>query len=151
MLPEEILVRTKIAQHPTTVRAVFDECLRAGVQALPFCDDEGKVTGRVTLKYIINRSILPAHMADLAHLIGPRLASSIDLERRMAKTFDDSVTPYVQEPHTSIESDSELMKALATMEHHDTSYLFVVDGGEYKGTLTIQGIARWMLSLAQGS
>jgi len=85
MLPEEILVRTKIAQHPTTVRAVFDECLRAGVQALPFCDDEGKMTGRVTLKNIINRSILPAHMADLAHLIGPRLASSIDLEWRMAK------------------------------------------------------------------
>ena len=145
MLPEKILIRTKVARAGMTVRDVFRECLHAHVQSLPYCDQEGKIVGRVTLKNIINRSIVPAHMAELAHVIGPRMSAFDEMERRMKEVFDDPVEPYVQEAHASIYSDSVLMKALAIMEHHDTSYLFVIDNGEYKGTLTIQGIAAWMM------
>ena len=42
------------------------------------------------------------------------------------------------------------MKALAIMEHYDTSYLFVIDDDSYRGTLTIQGIAAWMARFDQG-
>ena len=58
---------------------------------------------------------------------------------------------FVQEPHPSIGSGTQLMKALAMMEHHDTSYLFVVDAGVYRGTLTIQGIAAWMAHFEDGA
>ena len=39
------------------------------------------------------------------------------------------------------------MKALTMMEHHDTSYLFVVDAGVYRRTLTTQASPRgWCTS-----
>jgi len=151
MLPDDILRRTKVAKTGMSVRTVFEECLEAGVQSLPFLDENDTITGRVTLKYILNRSIVPAHMVELAHVIGPRLSSFDEMEKRVQKVLDDPVDRYVQEPHATIFVDTELMKALAIMEHYDTSYLFVLDGERYQGTLTIQGIARWMMSLAGGS
>jgi CBS domain-containing protein len=43
-----------------------------------------------------------------------------------------------------IGSAEPAIKALAIMEKNDTSYLFVVDDGEYQGIVTIQGIAAKM-------
>ena len=71
------------------------------------------------------------------------------MERRLPEVFGHRVEDYVQEPHASIPSDTQLMKALAIMEHYDTSYLFVIDDGAYRGTLTIQGIAAWMARFDQ--
>ena len=56
----------------------------------------------------------------------------------------------MQEPHAAIPSATQLMKALAIMEHYDTSYLFVIDDGVYRGTITIQGIAAWMARFDRG-
>jgi len=148
MLPDDILIRTKVARSGMTVRSIFEECLESRVQSLPYLDAGDQIAGRVTLKYIINRSIVPAHMVELAHVIGPRLSSFDEMEKRMKSVFDDPVDSFVQEPHASIFPDTQLMKALAIMEHYDTSYLFVVDGERYQGTLTIQGIAAWMMQLA---
>lgn len=153
MLPEDILIRTKVANADMRVRDIFEQCLQARVQSLPYSDETGAITGRITLKNIINRSIVPAYLAELAPVISTRLSSFDELEARMLQVFEEPVAPYVQEPHASVYSDTELMKALAIMEHHDTSYLFVIDGADYKGTLTIQGIAAWMMRLrdSQGS
>ena len=73
------------------------------------------------------------------------------MERRVPATLDHRIEGYVQEPHPSIGSEAQLMKALAMMEHHDTIYLFVVDAGVYRGTLTIQGIAAWMAHFEDGA
>lgn len=147
MLPDDVLIKTKVAKSGMTVRALFEECLESGVQSLPYLDQSDMIVGRVTLKHVINRSVVPAHVAELAHVIGPRLSSFDEFEERMARIFEELVDSYVQEPHTTIYPDTHLMKALAVMEHNDTSYLFVVDGGHYRGTLTIQGIARWMMRM----
>ena len=48
-------------------------------------------------------------------------------------------------------ANRRIMKALTMMEHHDTSYLFVVDAGVYRGTLTIQGIGQWMVHFEDGA
>ena len=56
----------------------------------------------------------------------------------------------MQEPHASIPSDTQFMKPLTIMEHYDTGYLFVIDGGAYRGTITIQGIAAWMARFDRG-
>ncbi len=149
MLPNDILTLTPTVTSGMQVRDVFRHCLHTRVQALPFCDEEDRITGRVTLKYIINQSILPEYMAELAHLLGPRMTSFEDLEGQLAEVFARPVEPYVQEPHASIPRRTPLMKALAVMEHHDTSYLFVVEDRRYQGTLTITGIATWMLKLVE--
>jgi CBS domain-containing protein len=63
--------------------------------------------------------------------------------------LDTPVEPYVQEPALSLSSDAPIIKALALMEQNDTSYLFVVDDGQYQGTVTIQCLARMLSRLDQ--
>ena len=103
----------------------------------------------MTLKYIANRSIVPEYVAELALVVGDRLSTFEQMERRLPEVFNHRVEDYVQQPHASIPSDTQLMKALAIMEHYDTSYLFVIDEGAYRGTITIQGIAAWMVGFDQ--
>ena len=150
MLPDDLLIVPRVAQPGMLVRDVFRECLSARVQSLPFQDEAGRITGRVTLKYIANRSIVPEYVAQLALVVGDRLSTFEEMERRLPEVFDHPVEDYVQEPHASIPSDTQLMKALAIMEHYDTSYLFVIDEGAYRGTITIQGIAAWMARFDRG-
>ena len=144
MLPDDLLIVTREAQPGMLVRDVFRECLSSRVQSLPYRDEAGRIAGRVTLKYIANRSIVPEYLAQLALVVGDRLSTFDEMERRLPEVFGHRVEDYVQEPHASIPSDTQLMKALALMEHYDTSYLFVIDDGVYRGTITIQGIAAWM-------
>ena len=150
MLSDDLLVVTRVAQSGMLVRDVFRECLSARVQSLPYCDASGTITGRVTLKCIANRSIVPEHVAQLAPVLGDRLSTFEDMEGRLPGVFGHPVEDYVQEPHASVPSSTQLMKALAIMEHYDTSYLFVIDDGVYRGTITIQGIAAWMARFDAG-
>lgn len=147
MLNKELLLRTALATSRMTVRELFHECLRAHVQALPFSDDAGRISGRVTLKRVIQQAIIPDYMAQLAHVMPSELNSLKQAQERLRAIFDESIAPYVQEPHVAVPSSVSLGKALATMEQHDTSYLFVIDDGEYQGTLTIQGIAQHELGI----
>ena len=55
---------------------------------------------------------------------------------------------YVQELRNTLSSNAPLIKVLALMEKNDTSYIFVVDDGFYRGVITIQGIAASMSELA---
>ena len=150
MHPDDVRIVTRVARPGMLVRDVFRECLSARVQSLPYCDASGSITGRVTLKYIANRSIVPEYVAQLALVVGDRLATFEEMERRLPEVFGHRVEDYVQEPHASIPSATQLMKALAIMEHYDTSYLFVIDDGAYRGTITIQGIAAWMARFDRG-
>lgn len=151
MLSDELLIVTRVARPGMRVRDVFRECLAAHVQALPYCDGSGRMTGRVTLKHIVNTEIVPAHVAALSHVVDDRHPTFERLERRVPAILDHRIEDYVQEPHPSIGSETQLMKALAMMEYHDTSYLFVVDAGVYRGTLTIQGVAAWMAHFEDGA
>jgi len=150
MLPDDLLIVTRVARSGMLVRDVFRECLSARVQSLPYRDEAGRIAGRVTLKHIANRSVVPEYVAQLALVVGDRLSTFEDMERRLPDVFGHPVEDYVQEPHASIPSATQLMKALAIMEHYDTSYLFVIDDGVYRGTITIQGIAAWMARFDRG-
>ena len=150
MLPDDILIVTRVARPGMLVRDVFRQCLSSRVQSLPYRDEAGRIAGRVTLKHIANRSIVPEYVAQLALVVGDRLSTFEEMERRLPEVFDHRVEAYVQEPHASIPSATQLMKALAIMEHYDTSYLFVIDEGTYRGTITIQGIAAWMTRFDRG-
>lgn len=144
---ENIIVRTGVARPGMTVREVFLECVRHHVQALPFCDESGHIVGRVTLKNIMKFSCLPEYMVELAHLLGNQLSCLENAEAKVKEVLCKPIEPYVLEPHASIGSGAPPVKAMAIMEKYDTSYVFVVDDGEYKGIVTIQGIAERMAEL----
>jgi CBS domain-containing protein len=70
-----------------------------------------------------------------------------DMEAMAKQLMHNPVDPYILEPHISLTSDAPAVKALALMEQSDTSYIFVVDEGQYKGVITIQGLARMLTQL----
>lgn len=138
---KQVLIPTRVATTGMTVREVFEECSRANTPSLPFCDDSGRISGRVTLKNILTRSCLPDFMVELAMVLGEQLSHMQDMGTETTHLLDSPVDPYVQEPHLSLNSDSPAIKALAMMEKNDTSYVFIVDEGTYQGVVTIQGLA----------
>jgi len=147
---KQILIPTKVAHHDMMVREVFTECGRANIPALPFCTRSGRITGRVTLKNVLKISCLPDYMVDSARILGEEMSCMEDVEAKAKRLLDTPVDPYVQEePALSLSSDAPVIKALAMMEQNDTSYLFVVDDGQYRGAVTIQAIAKMFSRLDQ--
>ena len=144
---QDITLPTGVARSGMLVRDVFLECVRHHVQALPFCNDAGEVTGRVTLKNIMKYSCLPEYMVELVHVLGNQLSCLDKSAAKVKEILCNPIEPYVLEPHVSIGSEAPLVKALALMEKYDTSYIFVVDDSRYRGIVTIQGIAAKMAEL----
>lgn len=142
-----ILIPTRVAKSGLIVQEVFAECIRLHIPALPFCDDKNRVTGRVTLKNILKTSCLPEYMVELAQVLGDQLSCMQDVEAKAKQLLGNPVEPYVQDSYLKISSNSSGIKALAMMEQADTSYIFVIDDGEYKGIVTIQGLAKMLSSL----
>ena len=146
---KQILIPTKVANSGMTVREVFEECCRAHIPALPFCTKSGRITGRVTLKNIMKCSCLPDYIIESARILGEEMSCMEDIESKAKQLLCVPVDPYVQEPALFLSSDAPAIKALAMMEQNDTSYLFVVDDGQYQGAVTIQSLANMFIRLDQ--
>jgi len=144
---KQVLIPTKVASEGMTVREVFIECGRVNIPALPFCTRSGRITGRITLKNILKISCLPDYMLESARILREEMSCMVDVEAKARRMLDTPMDPYVQEPALSLSSESPIIKALALMEQNDTSYLFVVDDGQYRGTVTIQCLARMLTRL----
>ncbi|MBT8122608.1 MAG: CBS domain-containing protein [Gammaproteobacteria bacterium] len=147
---KQILTPTKAATAGMSVRELFLECSSANIPALPYCTRSGRIKGRVTLKNILKISLLPDYMVESARILGEDMSILDDIETTAKLLLGAPVDAYVQEePALSLGSDAPLIKALALMEQNDTSYLFVVDEGQYKGAVTIQSLARVFTQLDQ--
>lgn len=149
MLVKDTIIHTKVVRTGMLACDVFAECGRTHVQALPFMDEAGRISGRVTLKNIMKVSCLPEYMVEMAPLLGSFLSCVDNAEEKVSKVLCSPVDEYVQKASQFITSEEPAIKALAIMERSDTSYIFVVDGGEYKGIITIQGIAARMSEIVQ--
>ena len=145
-----ILIPTETIRPGMLVRELFHGCGRWHVQALPFCDEQGRLKGRITLKNVLRVSCLPEYIVKMASVLGPQMSCVENAEAKAREIMGKPVEPYVQAVHHTIDSSAPLIKALALMEQHDTSYIFVVDSGKYKGIITVSAIAtamcNWNLS-----
>lgn len=141
---EQLLIPTRVAKAGMTVREVFKECSQENTPGLPFCDDNGLITGRVTLKNILKSYCLPEYLVEMARVLGEQVSNVQDMESAANQLLNNPVDLYLQEPHPSLTSASSVIKALAMMEQSDTGYIFVVDEGRYKGVVTMQSLARML-------
>ena len=146
---KQILIPTKVASQGMTVREVFVECGRVHIPALPFCTRSGRIAGRVTLKNIMKLSCLPDYIIESARILGEEMSCMDDIETTAKQLLCTPVDPYVQEPALFLNPEAPAIKALAMMEQNDTSYLFVVDDGQYQGAVTIQSLAKMLTRLDQ--
>jgi CBS domain-containing protein len=134
------------AHNGMTVTEIFTECLSCHVPGLPFVDGQGQLTKDFHTQYP------QAYL--FAGLFGFPCGSIGDLEGYVSNPILKAhiilampIETFLLEDHPSTDSQSPPLKAIALMERYDTTYLFIVDEGEYKGIVTILGIARGMLDL----
>ena len=142
---KSVTVPTGVARAGMTVRQVFEKCTQVNTPGLPFCDDQGLVLGRVTLKYILKCHYLPEHLVELARVLGEQKNNVQEMEMLAKQLFDNKIDSYIQRPHASLTSASSIIKALALMEKLDTGYLFVIDEGQYMGVVTLQNLSKAIL------
>ena len=142
---QRVLIPTITIFSGMQVRDVFTECGKLHVHALPFYNENNVLDGKITLKNIMKFSCLPEHMIELAHLLGNQMSCVENAEEKAREVICNPIDPYIRPLGDIISEKEPLIKALAIMERNETSYIFVVDDkGDYKGQITIQGIAKVM-------
>lgn len=141
----DIAVKTGVARSGMTIGEFFEECVRHNVPGLPFCDKEGRVLGRVSIRHTFKTTCIPQYVVDAAHLLGDDLqnvAINAPLSERVLGLLVDD---FVLEDMAIITSASPIMKALAVMERYNTGYIFLIDKGVYEGIVTRMGVAELLL------
>jgi predicted transcriptional regulator len=136
------VVPTAVAVPGMTVRELFRECVRADVPGIPFRDADGRITGKASIRHVLKESCIPQFMVHHARLLGDQLESLKMPEIKARLMLDLPVDEFILPDLPTITPASPIAKALAIMENHDTTYLFVVDvEGNYHGTISIMKVA----------
>jgi len=142
----QFAVPTAIAVPGMTVRELFAECVQADVPGLPFQAASGEFVGKASIRHVLRKVCIPHAMIEHARLLGDSIEALRFPEIREQWLLDLTIDDYVLSDFAAITPASSLAKALALMESHDTSYLFVIDAKHhYHGTLSIVSLARRLL------
>jgi CBS-domain-containing membrane protein len=146
----EILTPTGVARAGMTVSALFAECLRVQIPGLPFLDGSGRIAGKASLRHVLKVNCLPDYLVQHSHLLGDSIEHvrfpEIRCREIMERTIDDIVVADV----ATIGVNAPVSKALARMEQHDTTYLFVLDAdGSYLGATSILRLAGFLHAQSQ--
>jgi len=142
---EDVIIPTGVAHAGTTVREVFQECVTHNVLGIPFCSDQEKIIGRVSIRHTLKESCIPKHLVKGAHLLGNLIEGLRISETTIRTILDTPVDEFVIPPVAIINSSAPMVKAISIMEQCDTPYAFVVDEGVYRGVITRMGCAEIML------
>ena len=120
-------------------------CVDHGVPGIPFVDADGHIAGRFSVRNVFLLSSLPSDMIKGAHLIG-RDALHLDLPcEHYIEVFRMTVDHTIIKDIAWMSSNAQIVKAMALMEQFNSSYMFVIDDGEYRGVVTRLGLTRVLL------
>jgi predicted transcriptional regulator len=146
---EHLAIATGVMRKGMTVRNFFEECARCNVAGLPYVNDQDKVVGRISIRDVYKHMAIPDHLIKVAHMLGDH-TDRLDLpEMKVLETLALPVETYLLENIPSVSPESSIVKALAIMEMFNTSYIFLIEDGEYKGVVTRMVIAHRMLLCVQ--
>lgn len=144
---DNILIKTGVAKSSMLVREAFKECVRYNVPGLPYLDGQGKLIGRISIRHILKVNCIPDYMVVNVDIMGDSLGCFNIPGHHALKLLDLPIDDYVMDHVVTITPNSPIVKTLALMEKADVTYLFVMDNGQYIGTVTIMGIAQRMLEI----
>ena len=141
----DIAVSTGVAKAGMTIGHVFKECVLHNVPGIPYCDENNKVIGRISIRHTLKVSSTPGYMVGAAHLLGDDIwhLSTSKIEAR--NLLDMPAEKFILENIATVTAASPIVKALAIMEQFNTGYIFLIDSGVYEGIVTRMGIAELML------
>lgn len=146
---ERLATMTGFMRHGMTVRDFFQEAVRCNVPGLPYVDDRDQITGRISIRDVYKRIAVPDNLLGLADAMGDQ-TDKLDLpEIRVMEIMASPVETFLLENIPSVSPRSTVVKALALMEVHNSSYIFLIENGVYEGVVTREVIARRMLECVQ--
>lgn len=141
----DLVVPTAVANPGMLVEDVFRECIARQVPGIPFRDAAGRLVGKASIRHVLKVNCIPDVMVKHAALLGDHLERLMVPAEKAHSMLALPIDPFILPDMAVINSEAPLFKALAVMEKHDTTYLFVVDEDHYHGTISIMGIGRAVL------
>lgn len=145
---DDLIVPTAVAAPGMTVETLFRECATKQVPGIPFRDASGRIRGKASIRHVLKMNCIPDYLVTHAALLGDTL-TSLRMPPEMARhMLQLEVEPFVLPDLAMVGRDAPVAKALAVMERHDTTYLFVIDGDQYHGCISIMGIGEAIIRYA---
>lgn len=137
-----MVVPTGVISYGSTVAEAFRECMLSNVQGIPFVDSEGCIVGQFSVHNTIKQYCISNTMIKDADFLGDDLGDLTLQNTDAAKMLSQPVNHFILSEVLTIHSAAPCVKAMALMEKHNTTFLFVVDGETYKGIVNAQAIAK---------
>lgn len=145
---DDLIVPTAVATPGMPVAELFRECADKQVPGIPFRDASGRIVGKASVRHVLKLHCVPDYLIKHAGVLGNTLAGLTIIEDKARAMLAESVDAFVLPDMAVIGRDAPVAKTLAVMEQHDTTYLFVIDGDDYHGCISIMGIAGAIARLA---
>jgi len=144
---ERLATMTGFMRHGMTLRDFFQETVRCNVPGLPFVDEDDQIVGRISIRDVYKSIAVPDSLLRIADAMGDgEQMSKLDLpEIEVLQTMASPVENYLLEKIPAVSPRSSVVKALALMEVHNSSYIFLIEDGKYEGVVTRMIIAERML------
>jgi CBS domain-containing protein len=142
---ENLCIPTKVMRRGMTLLDFFNEAANSSVPGLPYADEQGKIVGRLSIRDVYKHMAVPDYLLRVADALGDQ-TDHLDLpEMKVLETMALPVETYLLDSIPNVSPRSSVVKALALMELHNSSYIFLIDGDDYKGVVTRMVIAKRML------
>ena len=139
------IVETPVSRSGMLIGEALRICVDRGVPGLPYVDDDGKIQGRFTVRNTFLISTIPGDMIKGAHLIGHEALHLEPPKDHYQQLFASTIDRTILNDTACLESSAQITKAMALMEKFNSSYLFVIDDGLYRGVVTRLGLTRLLL------
>ncbi|MBI1282735.1 MAG: CBS domain-containing protein [Thiobacillus sp.] len=142
----ELATPTAVAEPGMLVSDLFRECIRVQMPGIPYRDADGRITGKASIRHILKMTCLPDYLTKYAYMLGDSIEHlrlpEIHGQEVLNRTIDDLILPNLPK----INSSAPVSKALAMMEMEKTTYIFILDGDEYHGVVSIMSLAQCLLT-----
>ena len=144
---EHLATMTGFMRHGMTLRDFFQETVRCNVPGLPYVDEHDQIIGRISIRDVYKCIAVPDSILRIADAMGDGdQMSNLDMpEMKALEVMATPVENYLLEKIPTVSPSSTVVKALALMEVHNSSYIFLIEDGQYKGVVTRMIIAERML------
>lgn len=130
------VVQTPLARSGMRIGEALRICVEHGVPGIPYTSSDGRIVGRFSVRNAFLLSSIPHDMIKGAHLIGHAALHLEHQDAHYAEVFDRPIDATILAEYPCLGSDALITKAMALMEKFNSSYLFVIDHGVYRGTVT---------------
>ncbi len=147
----DLAIPTPVAHSGMKVAELFRACIDAGVSGLPYRNIKGEIVAKASIRHVLKETCIPDFMIRHHHLLGNGIEHLQIPELKAQEVLNKGIDEFLFPDLPQVNADAPLAKVLAIMENHDTTYIFVMEGGEYVGVVSIMTLARAILSLGESA